>query len=409
MVDVGVWGCGGLIRQETESYLRVRPLILRPCEPQHWQPPGAIPARFHPPHFQTFHTLLCRDDLIKALNNLYERRSEFDHVVIETTGLANPAPIISSFYMVGRRRILVCRVVFLHVSGGGGGGEDVFSVASKNVHISSITLSSIGSNSALHRSVAIAVLKRGAVWTWLGETAGLRQHPGTRGGNEPEGCLDGARPPAIIAATHFPLPIAPTTRMCTRIAACPPRHLPHTLDSLLFTLAFPDHKHTHTHTKKCVRACGENLQRTCREPVDNLQRTSPDLFPIARPYLRKRTKSSNNKKHDVHVHARLQDENLPSRVRLDGVVTLVDAKHVVHHLGEKKDDDVVNEAVEQIAYADRVLLNKVSGCGGCEQRGEGQGGGGGCEECMGCGGVRWGGEGGREDMGRDAAFTEHAQ
>ena len=29
----------------------------------------------------------------------YNRRNEFDHIVIETTGLANPAPIISSFYM----------------------------------------------------------------------------------------------------------------------------------------------------------------------------------------------------------------------------------------------------------------------------------------------------------------------
>jgi len=29
----------------------------------------------------------------------HARRNEFDHIVIETTGLANPAPIISSFYM----------------------------------------------------------------------------------------------------------------------------------------------------------------------------------------------------------------------------------------------------------------------------------------------------------------------
>ncbi|KAF5826553.1 CobW/HypB/UreG, nucleotide-binding domain-containing protein [Dunaliella salina] len=40
-----------------------------------------------------------REDLIKALNSLHSRRDEFDHIVIETTGLANPAPIISSFYM----------------------------------------------------------------------------------------------------------------------------------------------------------------------------------------------------------------------------------------------------------------------------------------------------------------------
>ena len=29
----------------------------------------------------------------------WERRKEFDRIVIETTGLANPAPIISSFFM----------------------------------------------------------------------------------------------------------------------------------------------------------------------------------------------------------------------------------------------------------------------------------------------------------------------
>jgi hypothetical protein len=40
-----------------------------------------------------------REDLVKALNNLYSRRKEFDHILIETTGLANPAPIITSFFL----------------------------------------------------------------------------------------------------------------------------------------------------------------------------------------------------------------------------------------------------------------------------------------------------------------------
>lgn len=47
------------------------------------------------------------------------------------------------------------------------------------------------------------------------------------------------------------------------------------------------------------------------------------------------------------------------RVRLDGVVTLVDAKHATQHIDEVKPDGIVNEAVEQIAYADRIILNKV--------------------------------------------------
>ncbi|KAJ6947594.1 P-loop guanosine triphosphatase YjiA-like isoform X1 [Populus alba x Populus x berolinensis] len=46
-------------------------------------------------------------------------------------------------------------------------------------------------------------------------------------------------------------------------------------------------------------------------------------------------------------------------VKLDGVVTLVDAKHAHLHLDEVKPEGVVNEAVEQIAYADRVIVNKT--------------------------------------------------
>lgn len=44
---------------------------------------------------------------------------------------------------------------------------------------------------------------------------------------------------------------------------------------------------------------------------------------------------------------------------LDGVLTLVDAKHIGQHLDEKKPDGVVNEAISQVAYADRIILNKT--------------------------------------------------
>ncbi|KAJ7521545.1 hypothetical protein O6H91_19G058800 [Diphasiastrum complanatum] len=53
------------------------------------------------------------------------------------------------------------------------------------------------------------------------------------------------------------------------------------------------------------------------------------------------------------------EESLVDHVKLDGVVTLVDAKHASQHLNEVKPDGVVNEAIEQIAYADRILLNKI--------------------------------------------------
>jgi len=53
------------------------------------------------------------------------------------------------------------------------------------------------------------------------------------------------------------------------------------------------------------------------------------------------------------------EENIFNDVKLDGVVTLVDAKHADFHLDEVKPKGVVNEAVEQIAYADRIIVNKV--------------------------------------------------
>ncbi|KAI4351134.1 hypothetical protein L6164_005517 [Bauhinia variegata] len=53
-------------------------------------------------------------------------------------------------------------------------------------------------------------------------------------------------------------------------------------------------------------------------------------------------------------------------VKLDGVVTLVDAKHAGLHLDEVKPKGVVNEAVEQIAYADRIIVNKTDLVGGSQ-------------------------------------------
>lgn len=37
-----------------------------------------------------------------------------------------------------------------------------------------------------------------------------------------------------------------------------------------------------------------------------------------------------------------------------------DCKHIVQHLDEVKPEGVENESVEQVAFADKVLLNKVS-------------------------------------------------
>merc|ERR1712039_1065270 len=52
------------------------------------------------------------------------------------------------------------------------------------------------------------------------------------------------------------------------------------------------------------------------------------------------------------------DDFVQQNLRLDGILTLVDAKHVIQHLDEEKPEGVENEAVEQVAFADRILLNK---------------------------------------------------
>merc|ERR1711907_549274 len=44
--------------------------------------------------------------------------------------------------------------------------------------------------------------------------------------------------------------------------------------------------------------------------------------------------------------------------RLDGIITMVDAKHIEQHLDEEKPEGVENDAVEQVAFADRLILNK---------------------------------------------------
>jgi len=53
------------------------------------------------------------------------------------------------------------------------------------------------------------------------------------------------------------------------------------------------------------------------------------------------------------------DESIKEFARLDGIVTMVDAKHITQHLDEEKPEGAENEAVEQVAFADRLLVNKI--------------------------------------------------
>merc|ERR1711988_493191 len=52
------------------------------------------------------------------------------------------------------------------------------------------------------------------------------------------------------------------------------------------------------------------------------------------------------------------DDFVQQHMRLDGIITRGDAKHIIQHLEDEKPEGVENEAVEQIAFADRILLNK---------------------------------------------------
>ena len=53
------------------------------------------------------------------------------------------------------------------------------------------------------------------------------------------------------------------------------------------------------------------------------------------------------------------DKDIEKLYVLDCIVAVCDAKHLVMRLDDEKPEGVENEAVEQLAFADRVLLNKV--------------------------------------------------
>tara|TARA_B100000530_G_scaffold328802_1_gene270012 strand:+ start:227 stop:1417 length:1191 start_codon:yes stop_codon:yes gene_type:complete len=53
------------------------------------------------------------------------------------------------------------------------------------------------------------------------------------------------------------------------------------------------------------------------------------------------------------------DDKVSERYELDGIITVVDAKNIIQHVEEEKPEGIENESVEQIAFADKILLNKT--------------------------------------------------
>jgi G3E family GTPase len=53
------------------------------------------------------------------------------------------------------------------------------------------------------------------------------------------------------------------------------------------------------------------------------------------------------------------DDNIKAKYRLDSVITVVDSKYILERIAEVKPEGAENEAVEQVAFADKILLNKI--------------------------------------------------
>lgn len=53
------------------------------------------------------------------------------------------------------------------------------------------------------------------------------------------------------------------------------------------------------------------------------------------------------------------DDYVAERTKLDAVVTVVDAKHILQQLAREPKEGAENESVEQVAFADLILLNKT--------------------------------------------------
>ena len=53
------------------------------------------------------------------------------------------------------------------------------------------------------------------------------------------------------------------------------------------------------------------------------------------------------------------DEDIQEMYSLDGIITVADSKHILARLDDEKPEGVENEAEEQVAFADRILLNKT--------------------------------------------------
>jgi len=53
------------------------------------------------------------------------------------------------------------------------------------------------------------------------------------------------------------------------------------------------------------------------------------------------------------------DDDIQAKFTLDGIITVCDSKYILSRIDDEKPEGVENEAAEQVAFADRILLNKI--------------------------------------------------
>ena len=53
------------------------------------------------------------------------------------------------------------------------------------------------------------------------------------------------------------------------------------------------------------------------------------------------------------------DESLDRKCYLDAIITMVDAMHIQEQLTRQREEGVKNEPAEQLAFADKIILNKI--------------------------------------------------
>jgi len=59
------------------------------------------------------------------------------------------------------------------------------------------------------------------------------------------------------------------------------------------------------------------------------------------------------------VRTFMTNQELSSELRLDGVIAVADAKHIIGRLDDEVEEGKVNEAYQQVAFCDKMLLNKL--------------------------------------------------